>query len=127
MVEENRWSEPIYTNIINNFINLIGYLNLILNFDSYKESFDEYQQVLFKIINWSVEYERNRDLSFLSFEELEKTYNILDNLQTKYICNDLLGSESEFSDYVLNLFWDLRVIYKNFMKAKGDGVGENTK
>ena len=124
MVEENRWSEPTYTNIINNFINLIGYLNLILNFDSYKESFDEYQQVLFKIINWSVEYERNRDLSFLSFEELEKTYNILDNLQTKYICNDLLGSESEFSDYVLNLFWDLRVIYKNFMKENGGKNGE---
>jgi len=44
-------------------------------------------------------------------------YEKADELQTKYICNDKVGSESEFSDYVLNLLWDLRVIYKKDMEG----------
>ena len=41
----------------------------------------------------------------------------------KYICNEKMGSESEFSDYVLNLLCDLRVIYKENV----DGNKENGK
>lgn len=115
---------PTYKNIINTFINLIGYLNLILNYNSYKESHEEYKKILSEIIKWSIKYEELKDLSFLSFEDLEAKYKIVDELQTKYICNDLLGSESEFSDYVVNWFWSLRVIYKNYMFEKDGSDGD---
>lgn len=118
MIDKFDDTQPTYKNISQTFINLIGYTNLILSFDSYKDSHKEYKKILSKIIEWAVQYEKTRDLSFLNFEDLAKTYEIIDDLQTKYICNDLLGSESEFSDYLVNWFWTLRVIYKKFINEK---------
>ena len=39
-----------YGNVSNLFVRLIGYLNLILQFESYKESYSEYKEIL-KYIN----------------------------------------------------------------------------
>lgn len=104
--------ENNYGNISNLFVRLIGYLNLILQFKSYQEDYSEYNKIL-KIINeWAVQYEKQRNLNFINNDELVDIYEKADELQTKYICNDKVGSESEFSDYVLNLLWDLRVVYK---------------
>lgn len=50
-------------------------------------------------------------------------YEKADELQTKYICNEKIESESEFSDYVLNLLWDLRIIYKKNISEYKDGSG----
>ena len=33
-----------------------------------------------------------------------------------------MGSESEFSDYVVNLIWNLRVYYKNYMEGNEKNV-----
>ena len=38
--------ENTYGNISNLFVRLIGYINLILQFDSYKEDHDEYKKIL---------------------------------------------------------------------------------
>ena len=106
-----------YENISNLFIRLIGYLNLILQFKSYQEDYDEYNKILNFINKWAVEYETKRNLNFIDNNELVAIYEKSDELQTKYICNDKMGSESEFSDYVLNLLWDLRIIYKKNMEG----------
>lgn len=52
-----------------------------------------------------------------------KIYEKADELQTKYICNDKTESESEFSDYVLNLLCDLRVKYKEDMEGDKENGG----
>lgn len=102
-----------YANIHNVFINLIGYITYILNFDSYKESFDDYNEILAKIITMAVDYEKSRSLSLISIDDVTKMYKLADDLQTKYICNDGMGSESELSDYVLNWLQHLIFLIKN--------------
>lgn len=109
-------TEPIYANIHETFIKLIGYIVYILKFDSYKESYKEYSDILATITMWAVNYEKSRDLSFISSNELNEIYKRIENLQTKYICNENMGSESEFSDYVVNWMWHLMVLNKNFIK-----------
>lgn len=109
-----------YGNVSNLFVRLIGYLNLILQFKSYQEDYDKYNKILDFINNWAVLYEKKRKLSFINNAELVDIYEKADELQTKYICNDKMGSESEFSDYVLNLLSDLRVIYKKNMEGDKD-------
>ena len=113
-------SEPIYANINEIFIELMGYITFILKFDSYKESYDEYNDILSTIGVWAVKYEKRRDLSFVSPTELSEIYKRIDDLQTKYICNDTMGSESELSDYVVNWMWRLRVIYKKFLDERNE-------
>ena len=85
------------------FVRLIGYLNLILQYDSYMEDYNEYSKILDFINKWALEYENKRNLNFIDNNELIAIYEKADELQTKYICNDKMGSESEFSDYILNL------------------------
>lgn len=101
-----------YGDVSNLFVRLIGYLNLILQFESYKESYSEYKEILKYINKWAVQYEKQRNLNFINNNDLIAIYEKADELQTKYICNEKIESESEFSDYVLNLLWDLRIIYK---------------
>lgn len=110
--------ENSYGNISNIFVRLIGYLNLILKFESYKDDFDKYNEILDFINDCTIKYENKRNLNFINNDKLIAIYEMADDLQTKYICNDKIGSESEFSDYVLNLIWDLRVIYKKNIEGK---------
>ncbi len=112
--EQRDNTEPTYANINETFVKLMGYIAFILKFDSYKESYDEYNDILSIIGTWAVKYEKSRDLSFISPTQLSEIYKRIDDLQTKYICNDAMGSESELSDYVVNWMWRLRVIYKKF-------------
>lgn len=102
-----------YSDILNTFVNLIGYITIIIHFDSYSESKMKYGDILNTIIKWMVEYEQKRNLNFINFAELNCVYKDLDELQTKYICNDSMPSESEFSDLSLNWMQHLVTIYKN--------------
>ena len=38
--------ENNYGNVSNLFVRLIGYINLILQFDSYKENYSDYNEIL---------------------------------------------------------------------------------
>ena len=90
--------ENNYGNISNLFVRLIGYLNLILHFEAYYEDYKDYSEILNFINIWAVQYERQRNLKFINSDELVNIYEKADVLQTKYICNEKIGSESEFSD-----------------------------
>lgn len=114
--------EVNYGNVLNTFIRIIGYLNLILQFDTYKEDYKEYSKILDVIKNWAVQYEKNRNLDFVNNDVLVDIYEKSDELQTKYICNDNIGSESEYSDYIVNLLWDLRIIYKKHKIGSNENV-----
>ena len=107
-----------YSHIFNLFVRLVGYLNLILLYESYKEDRDKFKNILNYTNKWAVIYEKERNLKFINNNDLIYIYKNADDLQTKYICNDNMGSESEFSDYVLNLIWDLRVAYKKNIEGE---------
>ena len=114
--------ENNYGNVSNLFVRLIGYINLILQFDSYKENYSDYNEILNFINKWAVQYEKQRNLKFINSNDLIAIYEKSDELQTKYICNEKMNSEGEFSDCVLNLLWDLRVIYKKNIKEDEKNV-----
>lgn len=84
-----------YSHILNLFVRLVGYLNLILLYESYKEDRDKFKDILKYINKWSVMYEKERTLKYINNDDLIGIYKIDDDLQTKYICNDNMGSESE--------------------------------
>lgn len=105
-------SLPIYSNISETFLHLIGYISIILNFKSYNKAFEEYQSILTKIIEWATNYEINRELTYIEETEIQEVYKKLNNLQTEFICNDSLENESELADYVVNWMWHLMVLRK---------------
>ena len=84
-----------YNDVKNCFFNIIGYITMILQYDSYKESHEEYRKIL-------------------------DIYKRLDNLQTKYMCNDNMGDEDEFSDYAVNWMWDLMCLRKKQIERNGE-------
>ena len=108
-----------YSNILKTFINLIGFLKVITNFDSYSKDKKEFNNILETITNWMVKYEKERNLLFIDISVLENIYEKLDNFQTYYVCNNLLGSESEFSDFVLNWMQHLVIITKKEIEGEG--------
>lgn len=101
------------------FIRLIGFIYLILQCDSFSENFKDYSDILNKILKWAKEYEGKKTLSFINNNHLINAWNLADDLQTKYICNNNVGSESEFSDYDVNL---LRALIVNYRKFKGVNI-----
>lgn len=106
--------------IIETFVNIMGYINYVLNFETYKESFDEYKNVLSQITKWAVIYEKKKDLSVIDLEKIHNLYLKTDQLHTKYSCNELMGSESEFSDYIRNWIFHLMVILKKNRVEEND-------
>lgn len=109
-----------YGCVFNIFVRIIGYLNLTLLYDTYKDDYDKFKDILNYINKWAVIYEKERTLKFINNNDLIRIYKIADDLQTKYICNDNMGNESEYSDYVLNLIWELRICYKNDMEVNNN-------
>lgn len=109
-----------YGCVFNIFVRIIAYLNLTLLYDTYKDDYDKFKDILNYINKWAVIYEKERTLKFINNNDLIRIYKIADDLQTKYICNDNMGNESEYSDYVLNLIWELRICYKNDMEVNNN-------
>lgn len=105
---------PNYSNTVNTFIHIIGYIQIILNIQTFKDGHKEYKYVLDKVSKWASEYELTRNLNFIKQSEVDHIYKILDEMQTKFICNDQMGPESELSDYALNWFWHLMVLRKEY-------------
>ena len=113
--------QTTYENIKECFFYIIGYINMILQYQSYNESFDEYRNILLIVTKWMINYEESRDISLINHVELLEIYKKLDNLQTKYTCNVNMGKESELSDYVLNWMWDLMYLRKSYIENRGNG------
>lgn len=59
-----------------------------------------------------------KNLDFIDFAELTCVYEDLDEFQTKYICNDSMSSESEFSDFSLN--WMQYLVTTMFWSEKSN-------
>ena len=106
-----------YEKIKECFFNIIGYITMILQYDSYSEAHDDYQKVLDKITEMLILYEEKRNIALINEKELLYLYNKLDTLQTEYICNKNLGNESELSDYVVNWMWNLMYIRKTIIEG----------
>lgn len=86
--------------LVNDFANIIGNIEIALNFDSYKDVKTDYEIVLNKLLNWSKEYYKNQSLNISSEESLE-IYNLLDNIREKILFNKEIGDEKLLTDNIL--------------------------
>ena len=86
--------------LINEFANIIGNIEIALNFDSYKDVKTDYEIVLNKLLNWLKEYYKNQSLNISSEESLE-IYNLLDNIREKILFNKEISDEKLLTDNIL--------------------------
>lgn len=86
--------------LVNDFANIIGNIEIALNFDSYKDVKTDYEIVLNKLLNWSKEYYKNQSLNISSEESLE-IYNTLDSIREKVLFNKEISDEKLLTDNIL--------------------------
>ena len=86
--------------LVNDFVNIIGNIEIAINLDSYKEVKTDYEIVLNKLLNWLKEYYKNQSLNISSEESLE-IYNLLDNIREKILFNKEIGDEKLLTDNIL--------------------------
>lgn len=103
------------------FFNIVGYITMILEYDSYRDGYSDYQDVLKKITKMLLMYEETKDITLINEKELLDLYNKVDNLQTKFICDSNMDKESELCDYVVNWMWDLMYIRKTKIEGSNNG------
>ena len=102
------------------FFNIIGYITMILQYDSYSEAHSDYQNALDTISKMLILYEKKRNIALINEKDLLDLYNQLDALQTQYIYNKNMGSECELSDYAVNWMWNLMYVRKNIIEGCDD-------
>ena len=86
--------------LINEFANIIGNIEIAINLDSYKDVKTDYEIVLNKLLNWLKEYYKNQSLNISSEESLE-IYNLLDNIREKILFSKEIGDEKLLTDNIL--------------------------
>ncbi len=90
-----------YNKNIRIFTILIGYIRMAMEFDSYKDVYNEYEQVLDKISNWSKNYYLNKSFNNITYEESLQLHNMIDDVREKKIFDKKIGNEKEISDEIL--------------------------
>lgn len=100
------------------FEKLIEILTNILKLDSYKISYEDYNDLLKTILKWNKSYIVTKDLSLINHTQLLKVYNRIDDLSNKYIFNSTIGKESELADEAVIWIWELMKLRKNQIDRK---------
>lgn len=86
--------------LINDFANIIGNIEIAINLDSYKDVKTDYEIVLNKLLNWLKKYYEDKCLNISSEESLE-IYNLLDNIREKILFNKEISDEKLLTDNIL--------------------------
>ncbi len=86
--------------LINDFDNIIGNIEIAINLNSFKDVKNDYELVLNKLLNWLKEYYENQNLNINQEESLE-IYNILDSIREKVLFNKEIGDEKLLTDNIL--------------------------
>ena len=90
-----------YKQKIRNSAILIGYLNLVIHMDSYKDVKEEYLSILNIISDWVNDYLKNHHLNNISSQDIYKIYNRIDLIREKKLFDKNIGDEKSFSDEIL--------------------------
>lgn len=98
---------------IKTFNKLIGYLELIISFDSYKNARKEYEEILITVKKWYEYYIENINLNIIEPTKINEVYEKLEDLKTEWLFSKELGSESELSDQVVIWIIELMKLRKN--------------
>ena len=95
-------TNPTNDNIYYAFQRLITPLSIATKFEPYKESWNEINDILNKIIEWSIEYDKNKDLSIINQADIKSIIDELYDLDGKYLSEDGLYMEEAY-EWILQL------------------------
>ena len=98
--------------IIKDIATIIGYIDIVISFESYKKVKNKYLDVKEKLLNIL-----SNDISLITYEDSLKIHTILDDVKEEILFNKEIGNEKIISD-------DILVLYEAMIK-KINSEGEN--
>ena len=108
----NKEENKIISEIEVAFSRIIGPLSIMNNMDSFKDNHKDINKLLEKVVKWASEFQKNRNLSFITSDEILKVYEQCDELKDKYLFDKNLGDESELTDEVVIWVYELMLLRK---------------
>lgn len=103
-----------YKENIQKFLILSGYIKTAMEFDSFKDVYNDYEYVLNVITKWTKEYYLNHNLNNINFDESLKLHTLIDNIREKKLFDKDIGNEKTISD-------DILIWYEILIKKINDG------
>ena len=85
--------------------------------NSFKDKHKDINQLLETIVKWAAEFQTNRDISFITNDEILKVYEGCDELKDKYLFDNNLGNESELTDEIVIWVLELMTLRKKLIEG----------
>ena len=104
------------------FKQLIGPLAVMSALNSYKASRKEIKSLLSIIIGWGAKFQVERDLNFITREELLDVYGRLDRLKEEYVFKENMGYEGELSDEATIWIWEIMKLRKALIELESKNM-----
>ena len=86
---------------IKNFSIILGYLDIAINLDAYKDVKDKYLNIKTIIEEWIIQYNINRNFNKVTHEQSLQIHNILDDVREEILFNKNIGDEKLISNEIL--------------------------
>lgn len=100
------------------FSRIIGPLSIMKYMDSFKDKRKDINQLLEIIVKWAAEFQTNRNMSFITNDEILKVYERCDELKDRYLFDNNLGNESELTDEIV--IWVLELMSLRKRQIEGN-------
>ena len=93
--------KKINQKIIHEFANLIGYIEIAINFDSLKKIKSTYEMILDELLKWIKYYYLNKNFDIITHEKSLEIHETLDEIKWEILPDKNIGYESFLTDNIL--------------------------
>jgi len=101
--------------ILKNFSTLINCIRTAMEFDSFNDVFNEYNQLINIISGWSENYKLNKNFNSITYEESLQLHKLIDDIREKKLFDRNIGDEKEISDQIF-------IYYEVLIKSINDEI-----
>lgn len=100
------------------FTRLIGTIAIMQELELYKDICDELSNLFKTIVSWGAKFQIEKNLNFITKEELINIHNKIDKIESHYVYLNYLGNETELSDEILIWFEEIFRLNNILTQAK---------
>ena len=100
------------------FTRLIGTLAIMQELELYKDIRGELSNLFKTIVSWGAKFQIERNLNFITKEELINIHNRIDKIESHYVYLNYPGNETELSDEILIWFEEIFRLNNILTQAK---------
>ncbi len=87
--------------LVGHFATLIGYLNIVINLNTYSRVRNEYKSVLHELLGWVKCYYENTNLNIVNHDNSLRINDLLEDIRNDIIFDRSMGIELEIADNIL--------------------------